>query len=74
MAFTCVVGWTDAGVVVDSVHAGGVVLTVVVLAVIGVCLAALALKPWGAHTAADAQTQKRHKKLSKFNCVCAGSY
>lgn len=56
MAFTCVVGWTDTGVVVDSIHAGGVVLTVVVLAVIGVCLAAMALKTWWAHTPAGTQT------------------
>lgn len=57
--FTCVVGWTHAGVVVDSVHAGGVVLAVVVLAVIGVCLAALALKTWWAHAATGTQTQRR---------------
>lgn len=58
MVLTCVVGWTDTGVVVDSVHAGGVVLTVVVLAVIRVRLAATALKTWWTHTAAETQSQK----------------
>lgn len=56
MASTCVVGWADTGVVVNAVHAGGVVLTVVVLAIIGVCLAAMALKTRRAHTAAGIQT------------------
>lgn len=69
MVFTCVVGWTQAGVVVDSVHAGGVVLAVVVLAVIGVCLAALALKTWRAHAATGTQTQRRH---TAFRCPVLG--
>lgn len=54
---TCVVGWTDAGVVVDSVDAGRVVLTVVVFAVVWVYLTTLALETWRAHTAIHTQTE-----------------
>lgn len=49
---TCVVGRTDAGVVVDSVDAGGVVLTVVVFAVVWVYLATATLETRRAHAAA----------------------
>lgn len=55
MVCTCVVGGTDAGVVVDSVNAGGVVLTVIVLTVIWVYLTPLALKTWRAHAAIPTQ-------------------
>lgn len=48
---TCVVGGTDAGVVVHSVDAGGVVLTVVVLTVVWVYLTTLAFKAWWTHAA-----------------------
>lgn len=41
---TCVVGRADAHVVVDAVHAGGVVLAVVVLAVVWVDLTPLSLE------------------------------
>lgn len=51
MVCTCVVGGTDAGVVVDSVNAGGVVLTVIVFTVIWVYLTTLALEAWRAHAA-----------------------
>lgn len=63
MGFTCVVGWADAGVVVDPVHAGGVVLAVVVLAVVGVCLAALALKARRARAATDTQRRQTGRLL-----------
>ncbi len=53
---TCIVGWADAGVVVDSVDAGGVVLAVVVFAVIRVYLTALALKTRRTHTATKTDT------------------
>lgn len=48
---TCVVWRTDAGVVVDPIDAGGVVLTVVVFAVVWVHLTMLALKTWRTRTA-----------------------
>lgn len=57
---TCVVGWTDAGVVVDSINAGGVVFTVVVFTVIWVYLATLALKTWRTHTATHTQAHKMY--------------
>lgn len=59
---TCVVGRTDAGVVVDAVDAGGVVLTVVVLAVVRVHLTTLALEAWRAHTAVHTHTKRRRCK------------
>ena len=55
---TCVVGRTDAGVVVDAVDAGGVVLAVVVFAVVRVHLAALALEARRTHTAAHTHTRR----------------
>lgn len=55
---TCVVWRTDAGVVVDPIDAGGVVLTVVVFAVIWVYLTMLALKTWRTRTATHAKTHK----------------
>lgn len=48
---TPVVGRADAGVIVDAVHAGGVILAVIVFAVIRVHLAPLALKTRRTHTA-----------------------
>lgn len=47
---TSVVGRADAGVVVDAVHTGGVILTVIVFAVIWVHLTSLALKARQTHT------------------------
>ena len=62
---TCVVGRTDAGVVVDAVDAGGVVLAVVVFAVVRVHLAALALEARRTHTAAHTHT-RRHKHNARY--------
>lgn len=56
---TCVVGRTDAGVVVDAVDAGGVVLTVVVLAVVRVYLTTLALEARRAYTAVHTHRQEK---------------
>lgn len=50
-ALTCVVGGTKTGVVVDSIDAGGSVLTFVVFTVISVNLASRALKAQWACTA-----------------------
>lgn len=47
---TCVLWWAHACVVVDSVHTGGVVLAVVVLAVVDVDLAFVAFKAFWTHT------------------------
>ena len=68
---TCVVGRTDAGVVVDAVDAGGVVLAVVVFAVVRVHLAALALEARRTHTAANTHTHThththRHKHNARY--------
>lgn len=41
---TCVIRWAHARVVVDPIHTGGIVLTVVVLTVIRVDLTPLSLK------------------------------
>lgn len=51
MCVTCVVGRADAGVVVDAIDAGGVVLTVVVFTVVGVYLTARTLEARWTHTA-----------------------
>ena len=48
---TCVVWWAHAHVVVDPVHTGGVVLTIVVLAVVRVDLTPLPLEAQGAGAA-----------------------
>lgn len=48
---TCVVGGADAGVVVDAVHTGGVVLTVIVLTVVRVHLTLQTLVPRRTRTA-----------------------
>ena len=55
---TCVVGGTKTSVVVDSIHAGRSVLTVVVVTVVNVGLASRALKAqW---TRATATTHNTH--------------
>lgn len=48
---TCVVRWAHTCVVVDPIHTGGIVFTVVVLTVIGVDLTPLSLKTQRAGTA-----------------------
>lgn len=47
---TCVLWWAHACVVIDSVHTGGVVLAVVVLAVVDVDLAFVTFKAFWTHT------------------------
>lgn len=63
-AGTCVIRRTDAGVVVDPIDAGRVVLAVVVLAVVRVYLAALALETGRTHTTAHTHT----KKVTSISC------
>lgn len=58
---TCVVGGAKTSVVVDSVDAGGAVLTVVVFAVVGVGLASGALE--AQRTLAAAVACNRHMQL-----------
>ena len=50
---TSVVGGADAGVVVDAIDAGGVVLTVVVFTIVGVYLTPLTLETRRTHTARE---------------------
>ena len=54
--YTCVVRWTDACVVVDSIDAGRVVLTVVVFTVIWVNLTTMAFKTGRTDTATYTHT------------------
>ena len=69
---TCVVGRTDAGVVVDSIDAGGVVLTVVVFTVVWVYLTTLALESWRTHAATHTHTHThthKHKHTVRYKMV-----
>lgn len=63
---TCVVRWTDAGVVVDSIDAGRVVLTVVVFTVIWVYLTTLALESRWTHTATLTNTHTNIQKMFRW--------
>ena len=55
---TRVVWRTDAGVVVDPINAGGIVLAVIVFTVIWVYLTTLALKTRRTHTAVHRDTRR----------------
>ena len=60
---TCVLWGAHAGVVIDSVHTGGVVLAVVVLAVVNVDLTLVAFEAFWTHTPlkTDAEAMKTGK-------------
>lgn len=61
-ALTCVVGGTKTSVVVDTIHAGCSVFTVIVFTVVNVCLASGALKAqW-----TQATIKTTHTHCSKF--------
>lgn len=55
---TSVVGRADTGVVVDSIHAGGVILAVIVFTIIRVHLTLLALETRQTHTAGAGQKHR----------------
>lgn len=76
---TSIVVGADAGVVVDSIHTGGVILTVVVFTVIGIHLTLLALEPRRTHTAAGmwrktaidtSNVKNKHSAHSTFFSLC----
>lgn len=56
---TCVVRWANACVVVDPVHTGGAVFTVIILTVIWVDLTSLSLKAQGAGAALEVCGERR---------------
>lgn len=64
---TCVLGRTHAGVVVDSVDTGGIVLTVVVLAVVDVDLTFVAFETLRTHTPEDHTQVYKHISREKSN-------
>lgn len=62
---TCVLWWAHACVVVDSVHTGGVVLAVVVLAVVDVDLAFVTFKAFWTHTPLNEDRCRSWNQLRK---------
>lgn len=68
---TCVVGGTEAGVVIDSIDACGSVLTVIVFTVVSVCLASRALKAQWTGTTEKIHT---HIYMYVYICVCVSMH